>query len=120
MHPEGPVYQPPVRRRKLRRRRIRRRRLVAVAALVGSLLFALAVVPWAVDKVRSIGRADPRGAQVTVVTIHSKAVGATLHTTVVVPKGTRADKQKRPLLVFLHAAAATTTAFAATTRCSSL
>jgi len=48
------------------------------------------------------GRADPRGAQVTVVTIHSHAVGATLHTTVVVPKATQADNRKRPLLIFLH------------------
>jgi len=102
MDSEGPVYQPPVRRRELRRRQIRRRRRVAIAAIVGSLLFALVVVPWAVDKVRSIGRADPRGAQVTVITIHSKAVGATLHTTVVVPKATQADQHKRPLLVFLH------------------
>ena len=102
MGPEGPVYQPPVRRRELRRRQIRRRRRIAIVASVGSLLFALVVVPWAVDKVRNIGHADPRGAQVTVVTIHSKAVGATLHTTVVVPKATQADNRKRPLLVFLH------------------
>jgi S-formylglutathione hydrolase FrmB len=100
MGSEGPVFQPL--RRELRRHWIRRRRLVAVTALFGALLFALIVVPWAADKVRPLGRADPRGAVVTELKIQSHAVGQTLHTTVVVPRGEPAERRSRTLLVFLH------------------
>jgi S-formylglutathione hydrolase FrmB len=102
MGPPGPVFQPPLRQRELRPGRIRRRRLVAVTALFGALLFALIVAPLAADKVRHLARADPRGAVITDVKIQSKAVGQTLHTTVVVPKGEPAQRRSRTLLVFLH------------------
>lgn len=45
--------------------------------------------------------ADPQGAQVTRLTIASRAVGRTEHVTVVVPPG-RAPHGPRPMLVFLH------------------
>ena len=77
-----------------------RRRRFAFFAL--SLPLLLALVAWTVDKAPDFGQADPRGAEVSTLTIHSHAVGQTLHVTVVIPAGSRASGGKPPLLVFLH------------------
>jgi len=95
----SPLSRPPLRRRELRRRQARRRRLAALLSLCSALLLALVLVPWAADKVRGLGRANPHGARVIDLKIESDAVGITLHATVVVPKDAG---EHPPLLVFLH------------------
>jgi S-formylglutathione hydrolase FrmB len=69
--------------------------LVAVVAVVA--IAALAVSRLVGDVVG----ADERGAEVSTLAIHSRSVGATLDTTVIVPDALE-DAKKPPLLVFLH------------------
>ena len=73
-----------------------RRRILAIGALV-----AAALATWLVLKPGGVlGPADRHGAHVSDFTIDSKAVGAELPVSVVVPAGSAGDG--RPLLIFLH------------------
>jgi S-formylglutathione hydrolase FrmB len=67
-----------------------------------SLPLLLLLVAWNAVEARDSARIDPGGARVSTLTIHSHAVGQTLHVTVVVPAKAQASKGKPPLLVFLH------------------
>ena len=74
---------------------MRRRRLIAILGLIllaAGLWLVIAGFP---------GEADTQGAEVSSLTIDSKAVGEELPVRVVVPEGA-AGEQERPLLVFLH------------------
>lgn len=73
---------------------IRRRRL----AVAGFAVLLSAAAYWFL--LGGPGTSNTRGAQVSSLTIESKAVGEKLPLQVVVPEG--ADGEKRPLLVFLH------------------
>jgi S-formylglutathione hydrolase FrmB len=69
---------------------------------LGAVVAVVAIGALAVSRlVGDVVGADERGAEVSTLAIHSRSVGATLDTTVIVPDALE-DAKKPPLLVFLH------------------